>query len=37
MNEMKLRSDEIQNKEGSKDKGSKVRLRYYQFKTLPSR
>lgn len=36
MNRMKLRSDEIQNKEGSKDKGSKVRLRYYQFITLPS-
>lgn len=26
MNEMKLRSDEIQTKEGSRDKGSKVRL-----------
>lgn len=35
-NKMKLRSDEIQNKEGSKDKGSNVRLRYYQFRTLPS-
>lgn len=36
MNEMKLRSDEIQTKEGSRDKDSKVRLRYYQFITLPS-
>lgn len=35
-NKMKLRNDEIQNKEGSKDKGSKVRLQYYQFITLPS-
>lgn len=36
MNKMKLRNNEIQTKEGSKDKGSKVRLQYYQFITLPS-